>query len=430
MALNYGIFESEFVGLDTNNVPMYDRAVDETFLELYCGGFFTDGVAVFVENCFQVISELDNQITINPGIALLEGKMAYDLLSDTISLPDSPADYSRYDRVVLRRDNIARTISIEFISGDENAAPVKPDLTRTENVYELSLATILRSPNDTVTQADITDDRLNTSLCGVIGPKTNVLDTEDLFAQFTAIFTEWFNDLGEVLDENAAANLLAEINKLKFIQTATGTGTAITLTGVEFEDGFVISFVIAQDNESGATTINGKSLYKPNTTDVPTLTAGESVTIWYDLTNDCFYLKNDTNDLYQQQLADRREILDIKLKLDELNVSEFLNKTGIGFFDLFEDNSNIDITNTTATIADTDVSFSGEQLLKFNDETFESFSDLELAVYDLEREAFVVDVDVSASATISMNITPGSRVVGEKFWFNGQIYTITGVTEL
>ncbi|WKY44474.1 hypothetical protein Q5O14_18000 [Eubacteriaceae bacterium ES2] len=190
MALNYGIFESEFVGLDTDNVPMYDRAVDETFLELYCGGFFTDGVAVFVENCFQVISELDNQITVNPGIALLEGKMAYDLLSDTISLPDSPTTYSRYDRVVLRRDNVARTISIEFVSGEENAAPVEPDLTRTENVYELSLATILRSPSDIVTQANITDDRLNTSLCGVIGPKTNVLDTEDLFAQFTAVFNE------------------------------------------------------------------------------------------------------------------------------------------------------------------------------------------------------------------------------------------------
>ena len=155
----------------------------------------------------------------------------------------------------------------------------------------------------------------------------------------------------------------------------------------------------------------------------------EKQTEWNQNTTDIAALYGQTSTLGANDAITRREILDMKIKLDELNVAEFLNKTGIGFFDLFEDNSNIDTTNTTATIADTDVSFSGEQLLKFNDETFESFSDLELAIYDLEREVFEVDVDVSASATISMNITPGSRTIGEKFWFNGQIYTITGVTE-
>lgn len=305
MALNYGIFESEFVGLDSNNVPMYDRAVDETFLELYCGGFFTDGIAVFVENCFQVISELNNQITINPGIALLEGKMAYDLLSDTIGLPDSPTTYSRYDRVVLRRDNVARLISIEFISGAENAAPVEPDLTRTENVYELSLATILRSPSDTVTQANITDDRLNTSLCGVIAPKTNVLNTEALFAQFTAVFNEWFNGTREILTTDVAGSLLAKIeanttdivvhttaiSNLKKFQTAGGTGTAITLTDVELTDSFQTTFIIVNSNNGSSTTINGKHLYKPGTVVSPKLNAGKAATVWYNLAGDCFFIK-------------------------------------------------------------------------------------------------------------------------------------------
>jgi hypothetical protein len=208
VALKYGIFESEFLGLDTNNMPMYDRSVDESFLEMYCGGFFTDGIALFVENCFEVISELENKITVKPGIALLNGKMAYDLLDYPSDLPASPTSYSRYDRVVLRRDNVAREIKIVFLSGAENAAPVAPTLVRTENIHDLCLATILRSPGDSVTQAKITDDRLNTSICGVIAPKTNVLNTEALFAQFTAVFNEWFNGLDEILDENAAANLL------------------------------------------------------------------------------------------------------------------------------------------------------------------------------------------------------------------------------
>lgn len=212
MALKYGIFESEFLGLDTNNMPMYDRAVDENFLEMYCGGFFTDGIALFVENCFQVISELGNKITVKPGLALIKGKMAYDQLNYTVDLPTSPTTSSRYDRVVLRRDNVAREIKIMFLSGAENAAPVVPALVRTENVHDLCLATILRSPGDTVTQAKITDDRLNTSLCGVIAPKTNVLDTEALFAQFTTVFNEWFNGTREILDSDISANLLSKIN--------------------------------------------------------------------------------------------------------------------------------------------------------------------------------------------------------------------------
>lgn len=211
MALKYGIFESEFLGLDTNNMPMYDRAVDEGFLEMYCGGFFTDGIALFVENCFQVISELGNKIAVKPGLALLKGKMAYDQLDYPVDLPTSPTTSGRYDRVVLRRDNVAREIKIMFLSGAENAAPVAPALVRTENVHDLCLATILRSPGDTVTQAKITDDRLNTSLCGVIAPKTNVLNTEALFAQFTAVFNEWFNGTREILTTDVAGSLLAKI---------------------------------------------------------------------------------------------------------------------------------------------------------------------------------------------------------------------------
>lgn len=123
----------------------------------------------------------------------------------------------------------------------------------------------------------------------------------------------------------------------------------------------------------------------------------------------------------------RREILDIKLKLDELNVIEYLSKTGIGFFDLFEDSTNIDTANTTATLASTDITFSGTKVLQMKQELFSDFTDVEFALYDSERTIFKVDVAVNNSATISMAVTPGTRTVGEKFYYNGQIYTITNV---
>jgi len=156
----------------------------------------------------------------------------------------------------------------------------------------------------------------------------------------------------------------------------------------------------------------------------------EKQTEWNKNTTDIITLQEQTGTLGANDAAARREIIDMKIKLDEMNVAEFLNKTGIGFFDIFEDTSYIDTVNTTATVANGDATFAGSKTLQMKQQTFEAFTAVELALYDMERTVFGVDVTVNNSATINMNITPGSRTAGEKFWHNGEIYTITGVTEL
>lgn len=155
----------------------------------------------------------------------------------------------------------------------------------------------------------------------------------------------------------------------------------------------------------------------------------EKQTEWNQNTTDIAALYGQTGTLGANDAAARREIIDMKIKLDEMNVAEFLNKTGIGFFDIFEDTSYIDTANTTATVASGDATFAGSKVLQMKQQTYEGFTEVELAIYDMERTLFTVDVAVNNRSTINMNITPGSRAVGEKFWYNGEIYTITGVTE-
>lgn len=154
----------------------------------------------------------------------------------------------------------------------------------------------------------------------------------------------------------------------------------------------------------------------------------EKQTEWNQNTTDIAALYGQTGTLAANNAAARREIIDMKIKLDEMNVAEFINKTGIGFFDIFEDTSYIDTANTTATVASGDATFAGSKVLQMKQQTYEGFTEVELAIYDMERTLFAVDVAVNNSSTINMNITPGSRTVGEKFWYNGEIYTITGVT--
>ena len=74
-------------------------------------------------------------------------------------------------------------------------------------------------------------------------------------------------------------------------QLATGTATAITLAITTLTDLFTKTFIVSADNGAVATTINSKPLYKPNTTTAPNLTSGKAVTVWYNLSSDCFFIK-------------------------------------------------------------------------------------------------------------------------------------------
>lgn len=75
------------------------------------------------------------------------------------------------------------------------------------------------------------------------------------------------------------------------LQTATGTATSIILNGVRLEDGFSITFIANGNNNGSATSINGKRLYKPNTTSTPTLIAGKAYTVWFNTSKDCFFMQ-------------------------------------------------------------------------------------------------------------------------------------------
>lgn len=74
-------------------------------------------------------------------------------------------------------------------------------------------------------------------------------------------------------------------------QVATGTATAIIISTTTLTNGYAKTFIASANNSSAATTINGKNLYKPNTTIAPNLIVGKAYTVWYDSGKDCFFIK-------------------------------------------------------------------------------------------------------------------------------------------
>jgi hypothetical protein len=63
------------------------------------------------------------------------------------------------------------------------------------------------------------------------------------------------------------------------------------LTNVKLQNGYPKTFIASANTGGSAITVNGKNLYKPNTTTAPNLIAGKAYTIWYNLSKDCFFYK-------------------------------------------------------------------------------------------------------------------------------------------
>ena len=104
------------------------------------------------------------------GLAMVDGHQ-YELYDDggstkTLSL-NAPTSAARYDRIVIRLDNNADTVTMQVIQGSEGGNA--PALTRTDAIYEISLAQVRVAVGaSSISAEDITDEREDASVCGIL----------------------------------------------------------------------------------------------------------------------------------------------------------------------------------------------------------------------------------------------------------------------
>lgn len=100
---------------------------------------------------------------------------------DTLTLPLADAQRPRIDRVVLRYDAAARKSYLLVLEGTPASTPTAPAISRTNLLYDLCLAQITRPAGSTaITAGNITDTRLNESLCGVMSDSVTRIPTDQL----------------------------------------------------------------------------------------------------------------------------------------------------------------------------------------------------------------------------------------------------------
>lgn len=190
-----------------------DRKYNASDYAAYFGSFIGNGVYSNPGNNLAVMAVSGMNISVTPGKAWINGY--YYENTDAFNMSIDPADgaLKRIDRIVLRLDHLNRQIVLSVLKGSPAGTPTAPTLTRNADIYELGIADILINNGDTgVLQAQITDLRFNSALCGIVSGVVNQIDTTGLFAQYDAEFNDWFEQAQNTLSGDVAGNLLNQIN--------------------------------------------------------------------------------------------------------------------------------------------------------------------------------------------------------------------------
>ncbi|MNW39613.1 Phage tail fiber repeat protein [compost metagenome] len=163
------------------------REFAEYFSRFVGNGIFGGGAKLKVE-----ASGTDANVTVGIGYAWINGYL-YGVYDAPLTLPISPAtNQPRIDRVILRLDTSTpvRAIKAMVLQGTPTSIPSVPAITRSGNIYDLSLAQVLVAANTSIVLPEnITDERLNNLVCGIVTGLISQADTTAIFNQFQA----WFN---------------------------------------------------------------------------------------------------------------------------------------------------------------------------------------------------------------------------------------------
>lgn len=234
-----------------------DRKYNAEQMNTFLAGLVSEnGVYENVKERLQVIPIDGMTVGIRAGKASVHYHWMYNDSVEEMGLDASDITMKRYDAVVLRYTAETRDIVPVIIKGTNSMNPTYPEIVRNSSVYDICLAYIyIGAGVTTITQANITDTRLNNDLCGYITGLVKQVDTtqlfeqwqtacEELFADFErwgidqkAAFDEWFKTLTDQL------GILTYIQEYK-IKHVTMQNTKTLLIGIpQYEAGLDVLLV-------------------------------------------------------------------------------------------------------------------------------------------------------------------------------------------
>ena len=259
------------VTFESDGTPVYDRAITSAPLRKLIAKLLTDGILPNPSTNLQVEAGSGMNVVVNPGFAICAGGLKLEENQRTLAIQAADSNYDRIDTVVLRwNDNDSERIcDLYIVEGIPAASPLRPELTRTESIWELGLADLFINKNSSaISNQRITDTRYESARCGIISAISE-FDTTTLYQQVQADlagfkaseqadFITWFNDIKGQLSEDAAGNLQKQIGTLESLKTEVKTNLVNALNWVVDKTSGVIAKLGSADiSKIGDGTVTG-----------------------------------------------------------------------------------------------------------------------------------------------------------------------------
>ena len=146
-----------------------DRVYSADDFAAYFGDLVSKGIFVKNADSLKVTAATGMNVTVQPGTGWING---YHYSNTTpLDLPITTADgvNPRIDRIVLRWDNMARSISLAVKDGTPAPTPSPPNLTRNSDTWELGIGTVYVVRGALAINAEnISDTRFSPVTCDIV----------------------------------------------------------------------------------------------------------------------------------------------------------------------------------------------------------------------------------------------------------------------
>lgn len=266
MAFTYGFYNS----------VNHDRKYDAVQMGQIFDGIITDGIyATYLKAMVVKASSNASEVIVQPGRAWFNHTWSYNDADYPVAAPEPEVVLDRIDTLVLdiNSEDASRTNSFLWVQGTPTSqVPEPPTLIHTATHNQYPLCDVYRQAGTTqIYAADITN-RVGTSDCPFVTGVLEGIDIDDLLAQWDdefhtwenatkasfegwmvnqqAVYTAWWDALKaqmagdvadveawietihDILDEEVATRLQAEIDEIK---TELPSGSHITVTTTDTE---------------------------------------------------------------------------------------------------------------------------------------------------------------------------------------------------
>lgn len=225
MTISYFPFDSG-AGADVQEAEWAEMAR----LWLFTGVYNSNGVRPNVDlNKFEVYGDNSGlQVKVKTGTAWIEGFYVKSDAEEIVALATADATNPRKDRIILKLDRGANTITLTKLTGTPAGSPVAPTLTQNSSIWEISLAQVLVVATDTLIAAgDVTDER---EFVGNVSPITQYPRGHLSGMELSNNTTDASNDIdisvGSCRDDADAANIDLASAMTKRLDAAWAEGSS------------------------------------------------------------------------------------------------------------------------------------------------------------------------------------------------------------